>query len=810
MTEQAISCANPKEELQERQSKIAPVNSRIATLREQTVTKKPAITPERAVLVTEFYRDNDLSNKSSPETRAMALKYILENKKLSLQPGELIAGERGPEPKLVPTYPEICTHTLEDLNILDSRDKNPYLVDEETKEVYRQEIIPFWKGRTMRERVFETTSEDWKEAYEAGVFTEFMEQRSPGHTVLGDKIYGKGMLDLMVDIETSRQNLSIDDPNYQAKLEELNAMKIAAEALIDYASRYADKLEKQAQTEENEKRKSELERMAKICRRVPANPPWTFWEALQYYWFVHVGVITETNPWDSFNPGRLDQHLYPFYSKGLEDGSLTEKMAKELLQAFWIKFHNHPAPPKVGVTAQESNTYSDFAKINVGGVTEDGEDAVNDLTYLVLDVVESMRLIQPNFMVQVSQKNPDRYLKRALKIVESGFGQPAIFNAESIITQLLRQGKSLEDARRGGCSGCVETGAFGRESFILTGYFNMPKVLELTLHDGVDPNTGNQIGVSTGNPSSFSSFDEFFEAYKTQLNHFLDIKIEGNKKIQKLYAEHLPSPFLSLLIDDCIDNATDYNAGGARYDTAYIQGVGLGTMADALTSIKFNVFDRENFSLPELVEALDDDFRDYENLQSQVSKRTPKYGNDMDYADDLMQRAFEVFFEGVDGRPNGRGGTHRVNMLPTTVHIYFGEKCGALPDGRGAEQPLSEGISPVQGADNRGPTAVFKSVGKLDHAKTGGTLLNQKLTPDLLDGEKEISKLSQLIRAFFRMGGHHVQFNVVGADLLREAQENPEEYQNLVVRVAGYSDYFVNLTEGLQDEIIARTEQRSF
>ncbi|MBS3793201.1 formate C-acetyltransferase/glycerol dehydratase family glycyl radical enzyme, partial [Candidatus Bipolaricaulota bacterium] len=562
MNDKVASCSDLKEEFRGRQAKIAPVNSRIAKLRDQTVRKEPEITPERAVLVTEFYRDNDLTDVSSPVTRALALKHIMENKELSLQPGELIIGDRGPEPKLVPTFPEICTHSPEDLEVLDTREKNPYRVDSETKDIYDKEIIPFWKGKTMRERVFETTSDEWQAAYNAGVFTEFMEQRSPGHTVLGDKIYRKGFLDIIDDIEESKTNLSPDDPNYQAKTEELKGMKIAAEALISYSERYADKLEQEVLTEKDEKRKRELKRMAEICRRVPARPPRTFWEALQYYWLVHVGVITETNPWDAFNPGRLDQHLYPFYKKGLKDGSLTEQRAKELLQAFWIKFHNQPAPPKVGVTSQESNTYSDFAKINVGGVTKDGEDAVNDLTYLILDVVESMRLIQPNFMVQVSKKNPDRYLKRALEVVESGFGQPAIFNAESIIKQLLRQGKSIEDARRGGCSGCVETGAFGRESYILTGYFNMPKVLELTLHNGIDPAKGGRIGISTKDFSSFSSFDEFFEAYEKQLNHFLDIKIEANKKIQKLYAEHLPSPFLSLLIDDCIDNATDYNAGG--------------------------------------------------------------------------------------------------------------------------------------------------------------------------------------------------------------------------------------------------------
>ncbi|MFP3953586.1 MAG: trans-4-hydroxy-L-proline dehydratase [Candidatus Acetothermia bacterium] len=810
MNNKATSCPGVKGEFQKRQSKISPVNSRIAELREETVNRRPKITPERAVLVTEFYRENDLSDLPTPVSRALALRYILENKELSLQPGELIVGDRGPEPKLVPTYPEICTHSLDDLEILDKREKNPYLVDDETREIYKREIIPFWEDRTMRERVFDTTSDEWQRAYNAGVFTEFMEQRSPGHTVLGGKIYKKGFLDLLEDIRESRESLASNDPKYRSKIGELRAMKIAAQALMDYASRYVDKLEGAARFTEDEGREKELRQMAEICRRVPAHSPRTFWEALQYYWFVHVGVITETNPWDSFCPGRLDQHLFPFYVRGTEEGSLSEKRVKELLQAFWIKFHNQPAPPKVGVTAQESNTYSDFSKINVGGVTGDGKDAVNDLTYLILDVVESMRLVQPNFMVQVSQKNPDRYLERALEITKSGFGQPAIFNAESIITQLLRQGKSLEDARRGGCSGCVETGAFGKESYILTGYFNMPKVLELTLHNGVDPGTGKRIGPATGGVSTLATFEEFFKAYRKQLHYFLDIKIEGNKRIQELYGEHLPSPFLSLLIDDCIGAATDYNAGGARYDTAYIQGVGLGTMADALTAIKFNVYDREVFTFSELLEAIEGDFRGNEEVMSRLNEDTPKYGNDLDYADEQMQMAFEAFFEGVDGRPNGRGGTHRVNMLPTTVHIYFGQKCGALPDGRRAKTPLSEGISPVQGADSRGPTAVFRSVGKLDHAKTGGTLLNQKLTPDLLDGEVEVRKLSHLIRAFFRMGGHHVQFNVIGADLLREAQEKPEDYQNLIVRVAGYSDYFVNLSDGLQDEIIERTEQSSF
>lgn len=808
MNDSSKAAVRSEEELKERQSGVRPINSRIAGLREQTASLEPKISPERAELVTDFYRSKKVRGKSHPVERALAFKYVMENKKLSLQPGELIVGDKGPGPKEVPTYPEICTHNLEDLEILDTREKNPYRVDEETRKLYEEKIIPFWEGKTMRERLFDTVSDEWKDAYEAGVFTEFMEQRSPGHTVLDGKIYEKGFADLKDEIAEARVKLNSDDPDYYDKLEELKAMQISADALIKYARRYSEKLKREAKKTEDKKRKSELEEMSKICRRVPEKPPGNLHEALQYYWFVHIGVITETNPWDSFCPGRLDRHLYPFYASQLEDGSLTQERAKELLQAFWIKFHNQPAPPKVGVTAQESNTYTDFSKINIGGVDEEGNNAVNEMTYLLLDVVEEMRLVQPNFMVQISKKNPDRYLKRALKVVKTGFGQPPIFNTEGIIKQLLRQGKSIEDARDGGCSGCVETGAFGKESYILTGYFNLPKVLELALNNGKDPNTDERIGPATGDPSDFDSYEELFSAYEEQLNHFLDLKIEGNKLIQKLYAKYLPSPFLSLLIDDCIENATDYNAGGARYDSSYIQGVGLGTMADSLTSIKYNIFDREKMGMQELLEALENDFENSEKLQKLLKEETPKYGNDLEYADEEMKRVFQTFFRAVDGRPNGRGGEYRVNMLPTTVHVYFGSKCGALPDGREAERPLSEGISPVQGMDDRGPTAVFKSVSKMDHAKTGGTLLNQKITPDLVSGEKEISKMAKLIRTYFRMGAHHVQFNVVSADLLREAKKKPEEYDNLIVRVAGYSDYFVNLTEDLQDEIIERTAQQ--
>jgi pyruvate formate-lyase/glycerol dehydratase family glycyl radical enzyme len=787
------------------------MKNRIKKLRKQSMDAVNRISRERARLLTIFYKSEAAQQVSTPVKRALAFKYILENKEICINDGELIVGERGPAAKATPTYPEICIHTIKDLEILDSREKISFCVDEETKKLYREETIPFWKGRSMRDRIFAEVPDEWKTAYEAGIFTEFQEQRAPGHTVLGDKIYRKGFLDFKKEIAESIANLDFfNDPEALDKREELTAMDIAADALIGFARRHALKLSESAEKENNPKRKKELDKMAEICRHVPAFAPRTFHEALQYYWFVHVGVITEVNPWDSFNPGRLDQHLFPFYEKELAKGTLSKEEARELLQAFWVKFNNHPAPPKTGVTAKESNTYTDFALINVGGVKEDGSDAANEISYLILDVIEEMRILQPSSMVQVSKKTPDRLLKRALKIIKTGFGQPSIFNTDAIIQELTYQGKTLEDARRGGASGCVETGAFGTECYTLSGYFNLAKILEITLHNGIDPTTGKKIGVETGEAVNMKSIDDLTAAYKTQLNYFVDIKIKGNNIISRLYARYMPVPFLSLLIDDCIENGKDYNAGGAKYNTNYIQGVGLGSLTDSLTSLKYHVFDRGDISMKEMMRALAVNFEGCEELRDNLVNHTPKYGNDDDYADNIAGKVFNMFHEAVDGRPSSKGGVHRINMLPTTCHVYFGSVIGALPDGRKAHLPLSEGISPVQGADRNGPTSVIKSAAKIDHFKTGGTLLNQKFTPQLLEDEAGMTKLLHLVRSYFKLDGHHMQFNVIDAGILRKAQKDPEQYRSLIVRVAGYSDYFVDLGVELQNEIIHRTEHQGF
>ncbi len=769
---------------------------------------RPSVSTERAELLTRFEREDRVASPT-PVRRAHALQYILANQTICIEDGQLIVGERGPAPKATPTYPELCCHSLEDLRILSSRRTTPFAVDEGARETYANVVIPAWRGRTMRERVFAAMTPEWHAAFDAGVFTEFMEQRSPGHAVLDGRIYRHGLRDVQARIAAARARIAGErGPGWEAKVGELDAMSIACDSVIRFAERHAERARELAASERDATRRRELEEIAGVCSWVPANAPRTFREALQMYWFIHLGVITELNEWDSLNPGRLDQNLYPFYERDLKEGRLTRDGAKELLECFWIKFSNQPAPPKVGVTEEQSATYNDFTLINIGGLTRDADDAVNELSYLVLDVIEEMRLPYTGSCIQLSKRNPDRFLLRALEVVRKGFGQPSIFNTDAIVQEFLRVGKSLEEARSGGPSGCVEISAFGSESCVLTGYMNWPKILELALHDGVDPRTGVQIGPRTGDPRTFETYEELFEAYRTQLRHFLDVKIQGNDRIEALFALHMPAPFLSVFVDDCIEKGEDYNGPGPRHPTTYIQGVGLGTTTDSLAAIREHVFERRTLTFGDLLRAADADFAGCSRERDLLANESPCFGNDDDRADTIAQALFDAYFRALDGRPNTKGGHYRVNLLPTTVHVYFGSVVGASANGRRAGTPLSDGISPTQGADTRGPTAVIRSAGKIDHVRTGGTLLNQRFLPEVLADEAGLRKVADLVRTYFRYDGHHIQFNVVDSATLRRAQERPEEYRDLIVRVAGYSDFFHQLDRPLQDEIIARTAHK--
>ncbi|WLD75680.1 glycyl radical protein [Mogibacterium neglectum] len=783
------------------------MNERIQKLRDISVNTPVHIDLERAKIETDFYKEND-GKYSIPVMRAMVLKEYFSKKTLYFGDGELIVGEKGKDPQASPTFPELCCHSEEDMIVMSDRKLVSFHTTVEDRELQKKEIIPFWEGRTIREKILASMKPEWHECYEAGVFTEFMEQRGPGHTCGGEQVFTTGYMDYKAKIKETMDNLDwMNDPEAYDKNEELKAMDICCDAVIILGERYHKLALEKAEAETDPVRKAEILQIAKNLEVVPAHAPQTYWQAIQLYWFTHLAVTTELNPWDAFSPGRMDQHLIKYYEADTEAGILDDEKALELLECLWVKFYNQPAPVKVGITLKESATYTDFANINTGGVTPTGENGVNAVSYLILDCMDDMKLVQPNSNVTISKKTPQRFLKRACEISRKGWGQPAFYNTEAQIMELINAGKTLEDARRGGSSGCVETGAWGSEAYILTGYMNIPKIFQMTLFNGYDQVSGKQLGLELGYAKDFKTYEELWDAFKKQLEYFVNIKLYGNNIIERIYAEFMPAPLLSVVTNDCISNAKDYNAGGARYNTNYIQGVGIGTVTDCLTSVKYNVFDEKNFTMDELIEAMEHNFEGYDYIYSLVTEKTPKYGNDDDYADDVMKQIFDLYHDTIVGRPNMKGGKYGIDMLPTTCHVYFGDVILATPNGRKAHKPVSEGISPEKAADVNGPTAVIKSCAKMDHLATSGTLLNQKFTPDVVTGEEGLAHMADLVRSYFAMDGHHIQFNIIDRATLIEAQKNPEEYKDLIVRVAGYSDFFRNLDKPLQDEIINRTEQ---
>ena len=760
-------------------------------------------------------------------------------------------GERGPLPKAVPTFPELTCHSVEDLHTLNERELQRYTISQEDIDTYEREVIPYWKGKTQRERIFNHVSKEWEEAYHAGVFTEFMEQRAAGHTAMDGKMYHEGLLDVKARIEKRIAELDyIYDPEATDKQQELEAMAISCDAAILFAERHAELAERMA--EELEKtlpqplhhregtgvglRIRELRKIAEVCRWVPAHAPRNLWEAIQMYWFVHLGTVTELNGWDSMNPGHIDQHLWPFYQKGIDEGTLTRDEAKELLSCLWIKFNNQPAPPKVGVTALESGTYNDFTNINIGGVDREGRSATNELSYMILEIQEELHELQPGLSIHIAQNTPDEFLLEGIKVIRQGHGYPSIFNPDTYIKELVREGKTLEDAREGGCSGCIEVGAFGKEAYLLTGYLNTPKILEITLNNGIDPETGKKLGLETGDPREFKTFEELYDAWHRQMVYFVNLKLSVNNYIERMFSLYAPATFLSLYIDDCIEKGRDYYSGGARYNTTYIQCTGLGTITDSFTALKKHVFEDHRYTMEEMLEACKNNWGapsaplsspegDTNPLQGNeapsgavggavmrayIRNHTPFFGNDDAYADEIAVRVYEDLVKAIEGRPNTRGGKTQLNMLSTTCHNYFGSVCGATPNGRLSHFAISDGTSPAHGSDTHGPTAVIKSLGKLDQTKSGGTLLNVRFVPQLLKREEDQKKLASLIRTYFKFGGHHIQFNIVDTATLHDAQQHPEEYRDLLVRVAGYSDYFNDMTEQLQNEIIARTENDEY
>lgn len=768
----------------------------------------PTISMERAQLVTEAYQKYEgVCQKNT--LRGKTFNYLMTNRTLFINKRSLIVGEKGHQPWAAPTFPELACHSLKDFYTMNARDKVFFKVSKDDCRIQEEKIIPYWSQRSMLSQITSVLPEKWHDLYEAGLYTEPLLQFGLGQTVGDEKIYQRGYKDCIHDIDLQLSKLNYtDDLEALTKRDALAGMKLACEGMVTMGERYAELARELAEEEEELTAKEELLQIAEVCDVVPAYRPKTFRQAIQMYWFTHIGVTLETNNWDSFSPGKLDHYLEPFYNKELAEGTLTREEAKELIENLWIQFNNQPAPPTINISLVGTGTYTNFSNINTGSLRANGSSGVSDLSYLILEVTDDLKLLQPSSNIQVSRKTPEHFLRESVKVARKGWGQPAFLNSDALVQELLGMGVSLDDARANGvATGCVETGLAGKEAYMLTGHLNLPKVLELVLNNGIDSKTNRQVGLDLGSPQTFRSYQQLYDAFCKQLQYVANVKLSGTNIIERMHMTQLPVPLMSVLTDDCIARAKDYNNGGARYNSTSIPCVGISTLVDSLAVIKKHVFEEKRLTLDELLIASHDNFDGYDDILKIVRHHTPKYGNDDDYADDILYQVNDSIQEALANRQTVKGATTNVSYIPMANHIQFGQSMEASVNGRLANTPLPDGISPEKGADRLGPTAVIKSAAKLDHLKTGGTLLNQKFSPAVVAGEAGLSHMVTLIRSYFAMDGHHIQFNVLDKETLIKAQQRPEEYENLIIRVAGYSDYFNNLEKALQDEIINRTEQ---
>ena len=778
-------------------------SKRVARLRERLLEVRPQIFAERALLVTEAYREAETDPVAI--CRAKALDQILRKGSISINSDELIVGCKVPLPKGSPVYPEFNVKWLEDeLDTLAGREETSFGVAEETKTALKEQVIPYWKGRTVYDRIVEKAPGQAFDAADEGLLFHYYIDRSIGHiSVNYEKVLNSGLSGIKSEIKARTAILSEAQDDFLQKSAFYDALLMVADAAIAFAQRHAAMASDLAAGCDDAVRRAELENIARICRRVPEYPAETLHQALQSFWFVHLILNLESNSY-AISPGRFCQYIYPFYRADLEKGTIDEVGAQELINCLWIKF-NEMTVVKAGATAKASNTYVDFQNLNVGGLRADGRDGTNAVSYFCLNALDALTLPQPQLSCLVSSKTDNDFLMRACEVVRNGSGMPAMFNDDVKVISLLSGGKTLTEARSGGVNGCVEVNAQGCDNMASTGYLNLAKCLELALNDGVSMTHAKQLGPRTGKVTDFNRFEDVWHAFAQQLKAAVDLKVSYDAAARDAFAKHCPVVFTSLVMDDCIVKGKDFHQGGARYNAPMMCGVGLGTLADSLAAIRQFCFTTGQYSLAMIHAALMDNFSSQPLLQKQLWKNGPKFGNNHEGVDQLAADIVNLFSGILSGHINSDGEAYRANMIPTTTHIPMGHATAATPDGRFAAAPLSEGVSPVQGQDISGPTGVILSLANLDHARTAGTLLNMKFTPAILAGQEPLQKFSELIRTYFALGGYHMQFNVVSKETLLAAQKDPQAYRSLIVRVAGYSDYFISLSKDVQDEIITRT-----
>jgi formate C-acetyltransferase len=808
-TKEADNMATKSENLDSKRIDIENLpgpTPRVSAIKERFIKITPEICVERAQLITESYRETE--DQPIHLRRAKALDKILEEMTVFIQDDELVVGNQCTKPRSAPVYPEFSCKWLEgELDRLEKRTGDVFLISEQKKQILR-DLFPYWDGKTSNELATALMTDEAKAAQAAGVFTVGNYYfNGVGHiSVDYAKVLAEGLNGIIAEAEREMTGLDIANPEGLKKMHFLSAVVIANEAVIGFAARFAAEAERLAKAEKNAARKAELKEIARICSKVPANPAETFWEAIQSFWFIQLVLQIESNG-HSISPMRFDQYMYPYLVK---DKAITTAQAQELLDLLYIKFSEINKVRDEGST-KAFGGYPMFQNLIVGGVDREGEDATNELSFMCLQATANTRLYQPSISIRVHSNTPPELYRKAAEVTRLGLGMPAYYNDRFIIPALLSRGLTREDARDYGIIGCVEPQVGGKtEGWHDAAFFNMAKVLELALNQGVDPLTGKQLGPETKELTSFSSFDDVMEAYRTQMEYFVKLLVISDNAVDMAHGQRAPLPFLSSLVDDCIAKGKSLQEGGAYYNFTGPQGVGVGNVADSLTAIKKLVFDDRAITLAELKKGLATDFagKEMENLRQMLLNRAPKYGNDDEYADLIAHNGALIYCREVEKYTNPRGGKFQPGLYPVSANVPLGTVVGATPDGRKSGKPLADGVSPVSGVDHSGPTASVKSVAQLDHViASNGTLLNMKFHPNALKDDRGIQNLVGVTETFFNGGGTHIQYNVVSRDMLLDAQKHPDNYRGMVVRVAGYSAFFTSLDKAIQDDIIARTEQ---
>ncbi|CUN83176.1 formate C-acetyltransferase/glycerol dehydratase family glycyl radical enzyme [Eubacterium sp. am_0171] len=772
---------------------------------------KPEICIERARLITQSYR----STEGMPYIirRAIGLKDLLENMTIFIEDEELIVGNHGSKPRCAPLFPEFGGFSKEELDRMPTRKVDTLQITEADKAALLTEIYPYWENKSIGdlsrhyidERIMKVLDSPYR------VFNPLSRARSGYGHYLPDiqKIISHGFRKVEEEAKDYLESLDILDPEFTDKTHFYKAVLIVCEGIRIFQNRYADLAEQMAAEEGNKRRKQELLLIASNCRHVPYEPARTYYEALQSYWFTLLIDYCGQNG-SAISGGRVDQMFYPYYKNDLENGIMVKEEARELLEALWVKSSD---VIKAGtyMSARNNGGFATTINVVLGGVDKNGENAVNDFTYVCLDAEQTVFNSEPNTSIRISQKNPDKFLNRVLQIlVENEGGKLPFFNDDLIIDGLMKDGVSLEDARNYAIVGCVEpTGQGNTMGRTNACYFNLAKCLELALFNGVCQMSGEQMGPATGKFEEFETFDELKKAYEIQVNYFVDMMISSLNSIELLHARYGQHIYCSMLLEGCLEKGRDCTQGGAKYDYAGVQGVGIADVGDSLMAIKTLIFDKKEMAPSQLLDALRHNFEGQEILKYRLINQIPKYGNDIPEADEMTAYVGKQYCKSVKGHRSPYGAIYRPGLFCLSSNTPLGRQVCALPSGREAGTPLGDGgISPKHGMDICGPTAAVKSVARVDHGSAiNGVNFNMKFMPTILRTKEERQKLIDLIRTYFAMGGMHIQFNILTPDKLKDAQQNPDRHRNLVVRVAGYSAFFVELDKDIQDEIISRTMQ---